>query len=90
MTQHGELYLCDQLPPHSIYYENGRFGRIFPSLQPFAKDTPQVRDNLIELGKAAGLMDPQDPMPSTGGGPLDSNPDNPDHPTMPPGFTFLG
>ncbi len=90
MALHGELYLRDPIPPHSIYYDRGTFGRLFPSLQPFANDTPTVRTNLMELGKPAGLMDPLDPMPDTGGGPLDPDPNNPDHPTMPPGFTFLG
>ncbi len=49
MTRHGELYLRDQITPRSIYYEHGRFGRLFPYLQPFANDTQQVRDKLIEL-----------------------------------------
>ncbi|MGY2134469.1 peroxidase family protein [Hymenobacter sp. HD11105] len=90
MTAHGELYLRDHIPPRSIYYEHGRFGRLFPSLQPCASNTPEVRANLLELGRAGGLMDPGDPMPATGGGPLDPSPNNRDHLTMPPGFTFLG
>jgi Animal haem peroxidase len=95
MAHHGELYLRDQIPPRSIYHEHGRFGRLFPSLQPFANDTRQVRDNLLELGKPEGIMDPQDPFfPAKPGDPLPDplapNPANPEHPTMPPGFTFLG
>lgn len=89
MTHHGELYLRDWITPHSTYYENGRFGRLFPLIEPFAKDTFEVRERLKELGIAGGRMDAQDPMPP-GGGPLDPSPNNVDHPTMPPGFTFLG
>jgi Animal haem peroxidase len=90
MALHGELYLREPIPPRSIYFDRGTFGRIFPLLQPFANDTPVVRADLMLLGEPDGLMDPQDPMPAGGGGPLDPNPDNDDHPTMPPGFTFLG
>ncbi len=90
MTHHGELYAREPIPPHSIYHEYGRFGRLFPLLQPCLPNTTDVRTQLKELGKPTGLMDAQDPMPASGGGPLDPNPNNLDHPTMPPGFTFLG
>jgi hypothetical protein len=76
MTRHGELYLRDQVPPRSIFHEKGRFGRLFPSLPPFATDTPQVRERLSELGKTGGLMDA-----------LSNNPDNT---KITAGFTFFG
>ncbi len=83
MTRHGELYLRDQIPPRSIYFEQGRFGRLFPSLPPFASDTPSVRDRLSKLGASGGLMDAKD-----AGNP--NNPNNPVNPKITAGFTFLG
>ncbi|WP_017317243.1 hypothetical protein [Mastigocladopsis repens] len=78
------MYLRDQVPPRSIYHEQGRFGRLFPSLPPFAPDdTPQVREKLSELGKPGGLMDAKDV-------PGNPNPENPDNPRITAGFTFLG
>ena len=29
--------------PSSTFYDQGRFGRLFPTLPPFASDTPLVR-----------------------------------------------
>lgn len=89
MTQHGQLYLRDQLTPRSTYYDQGRFGRLFPLLPPFAQDTPAVREALLELGKPGGLMDAQDDM-SPGANPVAPNPNNRDNPAMPEGMTFLG
>ncbi len=77
MTRHGQLYLRDGVPPRVRIPARGRFGRLFPWLRPFAPDTPAVRNALMELGKATGIMDP---------GP-DNNPNNP---AIPAGFTFLG
>lgn len=37
--------------PQSTFYDTGRFGRLFPTLPPFAADTPTVRAALIDLGK---------------------------------------
>lgn len=90
MTRHGELYQREPIPPSSIYHEHGRFGRLFPLLQPCLPNSADVRTQLLILGQPGGGMDANDPMPADGGGPLDPNPNNPDHPTMPPGFTFLG
>ena len=88
MTRHGQLYLRDHVPPRSTHYDRGRFGRLFPMLPPFARDTPDVRERLLELGKPGGLMDANDPPPPAD--PLAANPRNPDNPTMTAGFTFLG
>ncbi|HEX9991127.1 MAG TPA: heme peroxidase family protein [Chloroflexia bacterium] len=81
MIQHGELYLRDMVPPRSKHYEKGKFGRLFPTLPPFAMDNEEVRKALLELGKPGGIMDALDPPP---------NPSSPDNPAIPAGFTFLG
>lgn len=95
MTHHGQLYLRDHVPPRSVHYDQGRFGRLFPWLPPFANDSKSVRNRLNELGKKGGLMDPldnpgdKDPVP----GNVANNKDNVDKkgkPIMTAGFTFLG
>ncbi len=48
MTRHGHYTLGGENPPKSTYYEQGKFGRMFPMLPPFATDTPTVRDALKE------------------------------------------
>jgi hypothetical protein len=78
-TFHGQLYLRDEVPPRSKYHDSGRFGRLFPTLPPFARDTEKVRQALLELGKPGGIMDP--------GPGEDANPNNPE---ITAGFTFLG
>src|SRR5829696_2254074 len=88
MTRHGQLYRSDHVPPHSTYYDRGRFGRLFPTLQAFASDSPSVRDNLFELGKPGGIMDANDQPPPAN--PLAPNPNNRDNPDQTAGFTFLG
>jgi hypothetical protein len=82
VIHHGELYLRDHIPPRSRYFNEGRFGRIFPTLRPFLPDTERVRQALLEVGKPGGIMDAQD----AGG----QNPRNPDNPDIPAGFTFFG
>jgi hypothetical protein len=81
-----------QHTPRSTFYEQGRFGRLFPTLPPFAADTALVRDALAEIGSPGGPMDAgddlsdpisliTDPAKSLG---------NPNNLTMTAGFTFLG
>src|SRR5262245_21144150 len=88
---HGDADAGSQTP-QSSFYDQGRFGRLFPALPPFAADTPMVRDALTELGAAGGPMDPADDLsdPVT----LITDPaksaNNPNNPTMTAGFTFLG
>jgi hypothetical protein len=48
--------------PQSTFYDSGRFGRLFPTLPPFASDTPLIRDALAELGSVKGLMDAEDDL----------------------------
>jgi hypothetical protein len=78
--------------PQSTFYDSGRFGRLFPTLPPFASDTPLIRDALAELGSVKGLMDADDDVsdPIT----LITDPaksrHNPNNPTLTAGMTFLG
>jgi hypothetical protein len=88
---HGSADL-GQLTPQSTFYDQGRFGRLFPMLPPFAADTPLIRGALAELGAPGGPMDAVDDLsdPIT----LITEPSkslhNPNNPTMTAGFTFLG
>lgn len=78
--------------PSSTFYEQGRFGRLFPTLPAFSADTPSMRAALMELGAAGGPMDAKDPKASPIK--LITEPSrsvrNSDNPTMTAGFTFLG
>jgi hypothetical protein len=58
---HGHANL-GETTPRSVFYAQGRFGRLFPTLPPFAADTPSIRDALAELGAAGGPMDPGDDL----------------------------
>jgi Animal haem peroxidase len=88
---HGHAQLGESTP-QSVFYDQGRFGRLFPTLPPFAADTPLIRDALLELGEKGGPMDPADDLsdPIT----LITDPaksaNNPDNPAITAGFTFLG
>jgi hypothetical protein len=78
------------------------FGRIFPSLPPFAEATDDVRAALLEVGAPGGIMDARDDLaagpknlivdPTVNGNPTATNPygSNPDNPTMTAGSTFVG
>ena len=78
------------------------FGRIFPSLPPFADANDTVRAALLEVGKQGGIMDAGDQLgagakalivdPTVNGNPTAGNPygTNPDNPTMTAGSTFVG
>ena len=52
---HGHAALGESTP-QSIFYEQGRFGRLFPTLPPFPADTNLMRDALKELGAKNGPM----------------------------------
>ena len=88
---HGHARLGTSTP-QSVYYDQGRFGRLFPALPPFADDTNKVKQALRELGAKHGPMDAQDDLsnPIT----LITDPtksvNNPDNTRMTAGFTFLG
>ncbi len=78
--------------PRSRFYDHGRFGRLFPTLPPFASDTPLVRAALAELGQSGGPMDANDnlsdPIALITDPALSVN--NPDNPRLTAGMTFLG
>ena len=76
------------VPPPLTHYDQGKFGRLFPRLPAFASDSPEVRKNLLELGKRGGIMDAGDAPPPAN--PLTPNPNNPDNPDHTAGVTFLG
>jgi Animal haem peroxidase len=93
MAGHGNIYRSGDNPPNSTFYDQGKFGRMFGQLPPFAHDSPTVRKALRELGKLGGLMDAKDKLDAH---PrdliLDANlfANNPDNPEMTAGMTFLG
>jgi hypothetical protein len=78
------------------------FGRMFPSLKPFADATDAVRAALLEVGQKGGVLDALDDLaagpkalivdPTVNGNPTSTNPygTNPDNPTMTAGSTFVG
>ncbi|MBX9243549.1 peroxidase [Actinotalea ferrariae] len=86
---HAELGVTT---PRSTFYDQGRFGRLFPTLPPFAADTPTMRGALTELGAAGGPMDARDDLSDPIA--LITDPDlaarNRDNPRMAAGMTFLG
>src|ERR671936_1241940 len=91
MMLHGHADL-GQPTPHSQFYDEGRFGRLFPTLPPFAPDNPSIRAALTEIGAPGGPMDPGDDLSD----PISLVTDpaksarNPDNPRITAGFTFLG
>jgi hypothetical protein len=88
---HGDAEL-GVLTPSSTFFDQGRFGRLFPTLPPFASDTPLVRAALTDLGRPGGPMDAgddlDDPIALITNPALTAN--NPDNPRLIAGMTFLG
>jgi Animal haem peroxidase len=88
---HGHARL-GEFTPRSVFYDQGRFGRLFPTLPVFAEDTKLLREALAELGAKDGPMDAVDDLsdPIT----LITDPaksvNNPDNPAITAGFTFVG
>jgi hypothetical protein len=60
---HGDAD-AGQLTPRSTFYDQGRFGRLFPSLPPFAADTLTIRQALTELGRRADRWIPATTCPT--------------------------
>ena len=91
-TRHGRFNFGIENPPRSTYHDQGKFGRLFPSLPPFADDTRAVREALLDIGKSGGIMDAgddlRDPVKLITDAEKFKN--NPDNPNMTAGFTFLG
>ena len=92
MGKHGAM-LRGENPPNSRYYEQGRFGRMFPALEPFAADTPTLRAALMKIGEKGGILDAKDDDMASA---VDLilkpalNVNNPNNSTMTAGMTFLG
>jgi hypothetical protein len=89
-TRHGHFDFGEENPPRSTFHNQGKFGRLFPTLPPFASDTPAVREALKEIGEREGMMDAEDQLND----PIDSiknpGPQNRDNLELSAGFTFLG
>jgi hypothetical protein len=88
---HGHASLGESTP-QSVFYDQGRFGRLFPTLPTFAADTALIRDALKELGAKDGPMDAGDDVSDPIS--LITDPaksiNNPDNPRITAGLTFLG
>lgn len=93
MAGHGKIYRSGDIPPSSTFYDQGKFGRLFGNLPPFAADSPSVRAKLKEAGGKGGIMDALDDLTADPRALVtDANlsVDNPDNPDMTAGMTFLG
>lgn len=77
-TRHGLLEMRGINPPQSRFYEQGRFGRLFPNLPPLPGSIEPLRAAMREIGKDDGLMEPK------------TTEKNQDNPAIPAGFTFFG
>jgi hypothetical protein len=89
---HG-FFPHDIIPLRSRDFASGRFGRLFGSLPPFASDSPQTRQALLDIGKPGGIMDARDNL-TVGPKLLITDPtlsrNNPDNLHLTAGMTFLG
>jgi hypothetical protein len=69
------------------------FGRLFPDLEPFAEDSEELQQAMMEIGRPGGLMDANDDLAA---GPIELITDltlsenNPNNPDMGAGHTFIG
>jgi hypothetical protein len=72
------------------------FGRMFGELPPFAANTAPMRQALLEIGAAGGMLDANDDLFGPGGGPVNLITDpalslvNKNNPHDTAGMTFLG
>ena len=77
--------------PSSTFYDQGRFGRLFPPCRHSPPTHPWC-GALTELGQPGGLMDADDDLSDPIA--LITNPalsaNNPDNPRLSAGMTFLG
>ena len=92
MRRHGLVFVRGANPPHSIHYSQGKFGRLFPTLPPFASDNPTTRGALREIGEAKGILDAQDDLSDPIALITDPNKSagNPNNPNLTAGMTFVG
>jgi hypothetical protein len=69
------------------------FGRLFPDLEPFAEDSEELQQALMEIGRPGGIMDANDDLAA---GPvqlvtdLSLSENNPNSAAMTAGHTFIG
>lgn len=92
MSRHGS-YFQQVVPFSSRYYDQGKFGRMFGCLPPFALKTAKVEDALKDMGKKNGIMDAKDDLtqpPAQLIVNLGLQVNNPNSPKMTAGMTFLG
>ena len=54
MTAHGNILRSGDAPPGSKFFDQWKFGQMFPALPPFALDTPSLRRALKKFGKNGG------------------------------------
>lgn len=92
MSRHGYVPLGGDNPPHSSYYDQGKFGRMFPALPPFAADTPTLRERLKKIGQKGGIMDANDDITDPVGLIVDAKKslENPNNSGLTAGVTFFG
>lgn len=94
MSRHGFYDFGNMYAPHSCYHTPGKFSRMFPGLPPFAEDTPEVREALLEIGKIGGILDAEDDLSDPVASIVDANlsRNNPNSPNrrMTAGMTFVG
>ena len=82
-----------QSRPRQFVLREDRFGRIFPSLPPFAEASPALDAALRDIGKPGGMLDARDKLLA---GPVQLIVDpalsvnNPNNPTHTAGTTFMG
>lgn len=78
--------------PSSTFHDQGKFGRLFPTLPAFAADNPTLRAALKEVGKKNSIMDAQDNVDDPVGliTKPKKSPHNPNNSTLTAGMTFLG
>lgn len=81
------------LQPQRSVLPDGRFGRMFPGLRPFAQPSRHLSEALLELGRPGGILDAQDDLAA---GPVRLITDpalnihNQNNPAHTAGTTFMG
>jgi len=97
-TAHGHLLppaaRAEHTRPRRFVIREDRFGRMFPTLDPFFREvSPRLLNALREIGKPGGVLDANDNLAA---GPIALivdpalNVNNPNHPLFSAGVTFMG
>jgi hypothetical protein len=97
VARHGRAFARGPVNAlRSVHSEQEQsFGRLFPMRPSFAPDTPKIREALLKIGAAKGLMDPEDKLDDAEDSIKNPDPDNKDNisagkPVITAGMTFLG